>query len=126
MKKFWEIFDDRLELCREALMIRYNNLLGTKARISPIHYMYGAIARLKPDDTIDELLKDGYATISLGYTGIYEAVQALIGESNTTEKGRELSMQIIKHMKDAVNKWKEETHIGFALYGTPKIHWALI
>jgi ribonucleoside-triphosphate reductase len=85
--------------------------------------MYGAICRLNADDTLDQILNDGRTTISLGYMGIYEAVLYLTGESNTSEKGEKLALEIIKHLKDAVDSWKKETGIGFGLYGTPRL-WA--
>ena len=119
MDKFWEIFNDRLELVKESLILRYEKLLGTKSDVSPIHWQHGAIARLDKHETIDTLLKDGYATITLGYMGVYDAVHAMLGVSNTTEKGKEFALQIVKYMKDTVTRWKNETGLGFALYGTP-------
>ena len=117
--KFWKLLDERLELCKEALMCRHYALLGTKAETSPIHWRYGAIARLKPGEKIDKLLKDGYSTLSLGYIGIYELTKLVKGVSHTTEEGREFALRVMKHLGDATKKWKEETGLGFSLYGTP-------
>ncbi len=116
---FWKEFCERLELCKEALMCRHYALLGTKSDISPIHWQYGAVARLKKDETIDNLLYGGYSTISLGYIGLYEVTKLMTGESHTTEKGHEFAIKVMKHLREAVDKWKKETNIGFALYGTP-------
>ena len=118
-EKFWKLLDERLELCKEALMCRHYALLGTKAETSPIHWKYGAIARLNPGETIDKLLKDGYSTLSLGYIGIYELTKLVKGVSHTTEEGREFALKVMKHLGDATAKWKEETGLGFSLYGTP-------
>ena len=118
-EKFWKLLDERLELCKEALMCRHYALLGTKAETSPIHWKYGAIARLNSGETIDKLLKDGYSTLSLGYIGIYELTKLVKGVSHTTEEGREFALKVMKHLGDATAKWKEETGLGFSLYGTP-------
>ena len=118
-KKFWEVLDERLELCKEALMCRHYSLLGTKADTSPIHWRYGAIARLEHGETIDKLLKGGYSTLSLGYIGIYELTKLVKGVSHTTEEGREFALKVMQYLKDTVVKWKKETGLGFALYGTP-------
>ena len=118
-EKFWKEFDERLELCKEALMCRHYALLGTKSDISPIHWQYGAISRLEKGETIDKLLFGGYSTISLGYIGLYEVTKLMTGESHTTEKGHEFAKKVMKHLREAVDKWKKETNIGFALYGTP-------
>ena len=104
-EKFWKLLDERLELCKEALMCRHYALLGTKSDISPIHWQYGAIARLQKGEKIDKLLYGGYSTMSLGYIGIYEM--------------KEFALKVMQYLKDTVAKWKEETNIGFALYGTP-------
>lgn len=117
--KFWKEFDERLELCKEALMCRHYSLLGTSADISPVHWRYGAIARLQPGEKIDKLLYGGYSSISLGYIGIYEVTKLMTGVSHTDPKGKEFAMRVMEHLNDAVNKWKAETNIGFALYGTP-------
>lgn len=117
--KFWRLLDRRLELCKEALLYRHSLLKGTKASVSPIHWQDGAIARLGPDDTIDHLLEGGYCTLSLGYIGIYEMTKLMTGESHTQDMGREFALSVMEHMQQTVKKWKQETKIGFALYGTP-------
>ena len=119
MDKFWEVLDERLSLCREALMVRHNLLLGTPSDISPIHWQHGGIARLEKGEKIDTLLKNGYSTLSLGYVGIYEMTQAMLGVSHTTEEGEEFALQVMNHLKDACDSWKKETGLGFGLYGTP-------
>ena len=118
-EKFWKIFDERLELCKEALMCRHYALLGTHSDISPIHWQYGAIARLKKGEKIDKLLYGGYSTISLGYIGIYEMTKLMKGVSHTTPEGHDFAIKVMKHLRETVNRWKKETNIGFALYGTP-------
>ncbi len=117
--KFWKEFDERLELCKEALMCRHYALLGTSSDISPIHWRYGAVARLKAGEKIDPLLYGGYSSISLGYIGLYEVTKAMTGVSHTDPKGKEFATRVMKHLNETVNKWKAETNIGFALYGTP-------
>ncbi|NLC97062.1 MAG: anaerobic ribonucleoside-triphosphate reductase [Erysipelotrichaceae bacterium] len=117
--KFWKLLDERLELAYEALMCRHHALLGVKAETSPVHWMYGAIARLDADEKIDHLLKGGYSTISLGYIGVYEMTVLMTGEPQTSKKGEEFALKVMKKMNEACAKWKEETSIGFALYGTP-------
>ena len=119
MDKFWEVLDERLSLCREALMVRHNLLLGTPSDISPIHWQHGGIARLEKGEKIDPLLKNGYSTLSLGYVGIYEMTQAMLGVSHTTKEGEEFALQVMNHLKDACDSWKKETGLGFGLYGTP-------
>lgn len=116
---FWEIFDKRLELCFESLMLRYKKLENVTSDVSPIHWQFGAIARLPKHAPIKPLLQNGYATISLGYIGIYECVKSLIGKSHTTPKGEKLALEIMNYMKNKVLEWKERTGLGFALYGTP-------
>lgn len=119
MNKFWELFDERLELCYEALMCRHNALKGVKSDISPIHWQYGAIARLKKGETIDKLLYGGYSTMSLGYIGLYELTKLMTGVSHTDPKGTEFALKVMNHMHDKCAEWKKKTNIGFALYGTP-------
>ncbi|SCH89796.1 MULTISPECIES: anaerobic ribonucleoside-triphosphate reductase [unclassified Romboutsia] len=119
MDKFWKVLDERLELCREALMVRHNFLLGTTSDISPIHWQHGGIARLKKGEKIDKLLKDGYSTLSLGYVGIYEMTQAMLGVSHTTKEGEEFALKVMHYLNDTCSKWKKETGLGFGLYGTP-------
>ena len=116
---FWKLLDERLELCKEALMCRHYALLGTKSDISPIHWQYGAIARLEKGEPIDKLLYGGYSTMSLGYIGIYEMTKLMTGLSHTDPIGREFAMKVMNHLRETTDKWKAETNIGFALYGTP-------
>jgi len=118
-EKFWELFDERLDLCYEALMCRHHALLGTYSDVSPVHWQYGAIARLKKGEKIDKYLKDGYSTISLGYIGLYEVTKLVKGVSHTTEEGEVFAKKVMQHMKDATERWKKETGIAFGLYGTP-------
>ena len=117
--KFWKLFDERLELCKEALMCRHNALKGVRSDVSTIHWRYGAIARLGKGEVIDDLLYGGYSSISLGYIGIYEVTKLMTGESHTTKVGHDFALRVMKHLNETVNRWKEETNIGFALYGTP-------
>ena len=116
---FWSILDERLELCKQALMLRHENLKGTSTRVSPIHFRYGGLARLKKDETIDSLLVNGYSTISLGYAGLYECVMSMLGKSHTTEEGEKFALDIMNFMKNKCELWKKETTIAFGLYGTP-------
>ena len=118
-EKFWKLLDERLELCKEALMCRHYALLGTISDVSPIHWQYGAIARLQKGEKIDKLLYGGYSTMSLGYIGIYEMTKLMKGVSHTTPEGREFALKVMKHLRETTDKWKKETNIGFALYGTP-------
>ena len=118
-EKFWKLLDERLEICKEALMCRHYALLGTTSDISPIHWQYGAIARLKKGEKIDKLLFGGYSTISLGYIGIYEMTKVMKGVSHTEPEGREFALKVMNYLKDKTAQWKKETNIGFALYGTP-------
>ena len=119
MELFWEMLDQRLEMCKEALMIRHKMLLGTISDTSPIHWQHGAIGRLKKGEKIDSLLKNGYSTLSLGYVGIHEMVQAMLGVSHTTEEGEKFALEVMNYMKDKCDEWKKETGLGFGLYGTP-------
>lgn len=119
MKLFWEVFNERLELCKEALIMRHKMLLGTTSDTSPIHWQHGGIARLEKGEKIDKLLKDGYSTISLGYVGIYELTQAMLGVSHTTTEGEKFAVEVMNYMKNKCDEWKEETGLGFGLYGTP-------
>ncbi len=118
-EKFWSLLDERLELCKEALMCRHYALLGTTSDISPIHWQYGAITRLEKGEKIDKLLYGGYSTISLGYIGIYEMTKLMKGVSHTEPEGHDFAIKVMKYLKDTVARWKKETNIGFALYGTP-------
>ena len=118
-EKFWNLLKERLELCKEALMCRHYALLGTLSDISPIHWQYGAIARLKKGEKIDKLLYGGYSTMSLGYIGIYETTKLMKGVSHTTKEGHDFAIKLMKELRQTVDRWKKETNIGFALYGTP-------
>lgn len=117
--KFWQLMEERTSLCFEALMCRHKALLGTKSDISPIHWQYGAIARLKKGEVIDPLLKDGYSTLSLGYIGLYEVTKLMTGESHTTKKGEKFALKVMKYLKNKCDMWKDMTGLGFGLYGTP-------
>ena len=119
MDKFWEIFDDRLELCHRALMCRHNRLRGTLSDAAPILWQYGALARLKKGETIDKLLYGGYSTISLGYAGLYECVKYMTGKSHTDPEGEPFALEVMQHMNDKCKEWKEMHNIDFSLYGTP-------
>ncbi|MDE7352807.1 MAG: anaerobic ribonucleoside-triphosphate reductase [Acetatifactor sp.] len=116
---FWKLMDERLELCYEALMCRHKALLKVVSDVSPIHWQYGAIARLKKGETIEKLLYGGYSSISLGYIGLYEVTWLMKGVSHTEPSGKEFAMRVMDYMNQAVQRWKKETNIGFALYGTP-------
>ena len=119
MKKFWEILEDRLELCHRALRCRHERLLGTVSDVAPILWQYGALARLKKGETIDKLLYDGYSTISLGYAGLCEMCYRMIGESHTTEKGREFALKVMQKLNDKCSEWKAKENISYSVYGTP-------
>lgn len=117
--KFWRIFDQRLELCHEALMCRHERLLGTSSNVAPILWQYGALARLKKGETIDKLLYNGYSTISLGYAGLCECTKYMTGKSHTDPEATPFALSVMQHMNDACKKWREESNIDFSLYGTP-------
>lgn len=116
---FWQLMEERLSLCFEALMCRHHALEGTLSNVSPIHWQYGAIARLNKDEPIDKLLHDGYSTISLGYIGLYEVTKLMTGVSHTDPKGLEFALKVMNRLRAATDTWKENTGIGFGLYGTP-------
>ncbi len=118
-EKFWKIFDERLELCYEALMCRHKALEGTTSDVSPIHWQYGAIARLEKGEKIDKLLHGGYSTLSLGYIGLYEVTKLVKGVSHTTPEGEEFALRVMNHLRSATDRWRKETGIHFSLYGTP-------
>ena len=118
-EKFWKLLDERLELCYEALMCRHNALVGVTSDVSPIHWQYGAIARLEKGEKIDKLLYNGYSTISLGYIGLYEVTRLMKGVSHTDPVGLEFALRVMNHLRDATERWKAQTGIGFGLYGTP-------
>ena len=118
-EKYFEILDKRLELAEKALLLRYNLLKDVVSDVSPIHWQHGAIARLKKGEKIGRFLSGGYATISLGYIGIYEATRLITGESNTGEKGRVFAMKIMDRLNAAIDLWHDKHNLGFGLYGTP-------
>ena len=118
-EKFWQIFDERLELCHRALMCRHERLKGTLSDVAPILWQYGACARLKKGETIDKLLYGGYSTISLGYAGLYECVKYMTGKSHTDPEATPFALEVMEHMNAACRRWKEEHNIDFSLYGTP-------
>lgn len=117
--KFWEMLDERLKLCFKALMCRHKALLGTLSDVSPLHWQYGGIARLKKGEKIDKYLKNGYSTLSLGYIGIYETTVAMKGCSHTDKNGKAFAIRVMKKLRETTEEWKEKTGLGFGLYGTP-------
>ncbi len=118
-EKFWTLLEERLSLCFEALMCRHQALEGTLSSVSPIHWQYGAIARLGQNEPIDKLLHNGYSTISLGYIGVYETTKLMTGVSHTQPEGTNFALRLMKRLRLACDTWKLETGIGFGLYGTP-------
>ncbi len=119
MKKFWKVFDERMELCHKGLQTRHERLTGTLSDAAPILWQHGALARLKPGETIDKLLHGGYSTISLGYAGLWETVYYLSGKKLTDPEGKELGIEILKKLNEYTKKWKEAENIDYSLYGTP-------
>lgn len=119
MDQFWKIFDERLALCKRALMCRHNRLKGTPSDVAPILWQHGALARLKKGETIDSLLYGGYSTISLGYAGLYECTKYMTGKSHTDEEAKPFALAVMQHMNDACAKWRAEENIDFSVYGTP-------
>ena len=117
--KFWSLLDERLQLCFEALMIRHKALCNVTSDVSPLHWQYGAISRLPPHTPIKPMLYGGYSSISLGYIGLYECTVAMKGCSHTKKKGQEFALRVMRHLRETCDRWKAETDIGFALYGTP-------
>ncbi|MCI8874771.1 MAG: anaerobic ribonucleoside-triphosphate reductase [Lachnospiraceae bacterium] len=117
--RFWEILDDRLELCHRALMCRHERLKGTPSDVAPILWQYGALARLKKGETIDKLLYNGYSTISLGYAGLSECTFYMTGKTHTDIEATPFALQVMQHLNDACKRWKEESNIDFSVYGTP-------
>lgn len=116
---FWTVFDKRMQLCHTALRCRHERLLGTSSDISPIHWQYGALARLEKGEPIDKLLFNGYSTLSLGYCGLWECVYAWTGEKLTSEAGKKFGLQVMQKLNDYCNKWKADENIDYSLYGTP-------
>lgn len=117
--KFWPLLEERLALCFEALMCRHNALKGIRSDVSPIHWQYGAVARLDKGETIDKLLFGGYSSISLGYIGLYEVTKLVKGCSQTEPEGEDFALRLMNHLRETTDRWRRETNIGFALYGTP-------
>ncbi|MBU5478841.1 anaerobic ribonucleoside-triphosphate reductase [Eubacterium sp. MSJ-13] len=117
--KFWKIFDERMKLCKKALMYRHNRLKGTLSDVAPILWQYGALARLKKGETIDKLLYNGYSTISLGYAGLCECVRYMTGKSHTSPDATPFALEVMRKLNDYCQKWKDEENIDFSLYGTP-------
>lgn len=118
-QKFWQLLEERLQICYDALMCRHNSLLGVSGDVSPVHWQYGAIARLEKGEKIDKYLMNGYSTISLGYIGLYELTKLMKGVSQTTPEGQEFAVKVMQTLRNHCDKWKEETGLGFGLYGTP-------
>ena len=119
MDKFWQILDERCELCHRALRIRHEHLLGTPSDVAPILWQYGALARLDKGETIDKLLFNGYSTISLGYAGLWETVYYMTGKKLTEPEGKEFGLKIMEKLNEYTNKWKEAENIDYSIYGTP-------
>ena len=119
MNRFWEIFDERMELCHRAMRCRHERLKGTLSDAAPILWQYGALARLKKGETIDKLLYDGYSTLSLGYAGLWECVYSLIEKKLTEPEGKKLGLEIMQKLNDSCAKWKEAENIDYSIYGTP-------
>lgn len=118
-KKFDDLLQKRLLLVKKALLFRHDRMMGNTSDVAPVLWQYGAYARLKPGEKIDKYLLDGYSTLSIGYIGLYEACLLMVGESNTTEKGHKWALVTLQKLRDAADKWKEETGLGFSLYGSP-------
>lgn len=119
LEEFWKIFDERLELCRRALICRYERLKGTVSDVAPILWQHGALARLKPGETIDRFLTGGYSSISLGYAGLWECVLAITGSKLTEEFGKEFGKKVLRYMNNKCREWDSELNLGFSIYGTP-------
>jgi len=118
IEKFWLLLEERLALCFEALMCRHYSLLGTSSDISPVHWQYGAIARLEPGEKIDRYLKEGFSTLCLGYVGLYEVTKIMTGESHMQEEGKKFAIELMKKLKNTCEKWTQDTHLAFSLYAT--------
>ena len=119
LEEFWDIFDERLELCHRALICRYERLKGTVSDVAPILWQHGALARLNPGETIDRFLTGGYSSISLGYAGLWECVLALTGSKLTEERGKEFGKKVLRYMNNKCREWDSELNLGFSIYGTP-------
>lgn len=124
--RFWDVLDERLELCHEVQRIRAQRLSQTKAEVAPILWVDGALARLDPEDTLDKLVHHGYATSSIGYVGLYECVKVVTGESQSQPNGNKFGKRVMQHLNDMCNKWKADEDIAYSVYGTPMwIQWGL-
>ena len=121
-EKFWDLLNERLEICKDALMCKHYAMLGTLSEISPIQWNYGAIARLKKDEPIDKLLKNGYSTLALGYVGIYETTKLVKGVTNQDKEGYDFSIKLLKYLNEKIKEWKKETGLGFILCQTQDIN----
>ena len=119
MERFWEILDERLELCHRALRCRHERLLGTVSDVAPILWQNGALARLKKGETLDKLLFDGYSTISLGYAGLYEMCMRMLGKSHTDPEAKPFALAVMQRLNDKCKEWKEAENISYSVYGTP-------
>ena len=119
MDRFWEILDERLELCHKALRCRHERLLGTVSDVAPILWQYGALARLEKGEKIDKLLYNGYSTISLGYAGLYEMCVRMLGKSHTDPEASPFAQQVMQRLNDKCREWKEAEHVSYSVYGTP-------
>ena len=115
--------DKYTNIAHKALLCRYNHLKGTVSDVAPILWQHGCLARLKPGETIDKLLINNYSTVSLGYAGLYETCQRLIGKSHTTDEGRELALKILHYLNDKCAEWRANENISYSVYGTPKLSW---
>ena len=119
MAQFWEILDERLELCHKALRCRHERLLGTPSDVAPILWQHGALARLKSGETIDALLYGGYSTISLGYAGLYEMCRYMTGKSHTDDQAKNFALAVMQKLNDKCQEWRAEENIAYSVYGTP-------
>lgn len=120
MDKFWQILDERLELCHKALRCRHERLKGTLSDVAPILWQHGALARLAKGEKIDKLLYGGYSTISLGYAGLYEMCKYMTGKSHTDPEAKPFALAVMQRLNDACKKWKEAEDIDYSVYGTPQ------
>ena len=121
--KFWDILDERTEMCHEILKIRHERLEGTVSDVAPILWQHGGLARLKKGEKIDKLLHNDYSSISLGYAGLYECVKYMTGKSHTDPEARDFAMQVMQKLVDKANEWKAKENVGYSIYGTPKLSW---
>lgn len=118
---FWEILNERTELCHRALQVRIKRLSNTESDVAPILWQHGALARLKKSEKLDKLVHNNYSTASLGYAALYECVMVLIGKSHTTEEGQELGLKVLQFLNDKCTEWKQAENVGYSVYGSPKV-----